>query len=827
MVKISERYNISATPKPFKGIQVNFCKTPNCPNFGVPSIIKKRPVGRPAKNSPPRDGYTLSPGEGIYRDTITHRCEICAEKFPIKSNQGIHEEYIRIKPEAPPHTLLKQVTCPNPECGSFGTVSIEAGTKYYYKHSKEKPGQQARYRCLLCRKVFPVSSRTNFTKSQPTSYKNRQFFGLLFGKMPLQRIIDYLKISPQTLYDKIDFFHQQFSSFAYQREKKLFEYKKLRRLYISVDQQDMMLNWDDKDARRNIILKAAGAADNDTGYVFASFINHDPDLDRFEIEKKAKLCGDNEKNPAFRRFARLWLYSDYEKASSRKKPKLPKGVSKDLKTDIENSYSFSESQSDVESAELISNITRLPSKGVQVHNEYSLYSLFIYLQKMFQGVEGVRFFLDRDSGLRAACLSGFKNEIINRTCDALFIAITTSMTIDDKKAILDQVNATLKNLQKMFPEKSRNDIKLMLLRERLKEMDELGRWQDKFLSHPFPTIDEPEKKSCLLTDFNDLEIDHLAWLHNKASLRGINQYFMNVRRRLSLLERPLSTPSNLGRRFYGYNSYSPEVVAKILCIFRTYYNYCRKGKYGITPAMRLGMSRGSIRVEDIIYGRKYSNYSFDKNAQKIKEEDKKRDIARALKAAKRRKKTSRKNALRKAQYKGFGTILEDFENRDTVFIDIETTGDKEKDTILEIAIVDDDGKILTDTIVNPKIPISEDAKNIHGISEEMATDKPIFSEIESQIINCIDGKLVIMFGAKFDLPYFPEKLKKLIDYECCMSWYSALQGRWNPESDSFQTINLESATYEIGYIWQGEQHRALPDAWACRAVWKYLLKIEQ
>ena len=65
MVKISERYNISATPKPFKGIQVNFCKTPNCPNFGVPSIIKKRPVGRPAKNSPPRDGYTLSPGEGI------------------------------------------------------------------------------------------------------------------------------------------------------------------------------------------------------------------------------------------------------------------------------------------------------------------------------------------------------------------------------------------------------------------------------------------------------------------------------------------------------------------------------------------------------------------------------------------------------------------------------------------------------------------------------------------------------------------------------------------------------------------------------------------
>src|SRR5574340_890270 len=53
----------------------------------------------------------------------------------------------------------------------------------------------------------------------------------------------------------------------------------------------------------------------------------------------------------------------------------------------------------------------------------------------------------------------------------------------------------------------------------------------------------------------------------------IDRFFMQVRRRLSLLERPISTSSKAGRTWYGYSAYQPESIEKVLEIFRVFYNY--------------------------------------------------------------------------------------------------------------------------------------------------------------------------------------------------------------------------------------------------------------
>ena len=45
---------------------------------------------------------------------------------------------------------------------------------------------------------------------------------------------------------------------------------------------------------------------------------------------------------------------------------------------------------------------------------------------------------------------------------------------------------------------------------------------------------------------------------------------MMIRRRLQLLER-LYNSGRPGQRFYIYNPYNPEVVAKVLGIFRVWY----------------------------------------------------------------------------------------------------------------------------------------------------------------------------------------------------------------------------------------------------------------
>jgi hypothetical protein len=77
---------------------------------------------------------------------------------------------------------------------------------------------------------------------------------------------------------------------------------------------------------------------------------------------------------------------------------------------------------------------------------------------------------------------------------------------------------------------------------------------------------------------------------------------MQVRRRLSLLERPISSSASLGCRWFGgYGPYKPVRVGKLLDIFRVFYNFVEVGRDKQTPAMRLGLAKGKITVENIIY----------------------------------------------------------------------------------------------------------------------------------------------------------------------------------------------------------------------------------
>jgi hypothetical protein len=43
------------------------------------------------------------------------------------------------------------------------------------------------------------------------------------------------------------------------------------------------------------------------------------------------------------------------------------------------------------------------------------------------------------------------------------------------------------------------------------------------------------------------------------------------------------------------------MVAKLLDIFRVFYNYVETGQDKQTPAMRLGMAKNKVTIEDIVY----------------------------------------------------------------------------------------------------------------------------------------------------------------------------------------------------------------------------------
>lgn len=564
------------------GIQVNFCKNPDCENYGIPAA---QTTGRGAQ----RDRYAVV---GAGRQFPVLKCHACGEYPPLKSNQGIAEErerlgaYLRVPPEP---------SCPDVECANHG-IGVSTGSPHYRRYGTTRSGSK-RYRCNACTKTFAVGYAT---VGQKQPHKNRLIFRLLMNKTPFRRLCEVADIAHGTLYPKLDFLHRQCLAFVGHRERRLLQGFSIPRLYLSVDRQDYVVNWTQREDKRNVQLTAVGSADNATRYVFGMHLNFDPDVEADVIEHQAATLGDCEAQMPFRRHARLWLASDYAAARQRAKS-APSGADSTLKGAVAARYKDMESRVDVEVFEEPGRTTQLPKTGMQVHAEYTLYGHCFLLRDLTMGAEKLRLFLDQDSGMRAAVLGAFAERVTERTADAFYVRINKDMTVDERKQALKVSRERFRALQEKHSNLDRQALRLLIIKDALADISVIGHWKDRWLTHPFPNMSEPEKAVCYLTDYDDYDQDHLAWLYNKASLRAVDAFFMQVRRRLSLLERPIATASNNRRLWHGYSAYNPRSIAKLLDMFRVVYNYVLVGMDKQTPAMRLGLAKGRVSLEDIIY----------------------------------------------------------------------------------------------------------------------------------------------------------------------------------------------------------------------------------
>jgi hypothetical protein len=169
----------------------------------------------------------------------------------------------------------------------------------------------------------------------------------------------------------------------------------------------------------------------------------------------------------------------------------------------------------------------------------------------------------------------------------------------------------LYRLQCGHPEWSDWKVRLELIKEQLPYLVKKRGYRDTWLNYPEYTINEPAKAVAYLTDRGDYGLEHLAAIYARATMHAIDRYFMQIRRLLMMLERPVTTRI-AGLTWHGYSPYNPTIIQKLLDIFRVHYNYCkpeekaRKGRDGKplprrTPAMKLGLAKGLVRIEDILY----------------------------------------------------------------------------------------------------------------------------------------------------------------------------------------------------------------------------------
>lgn len=150
---------------------------------------------------------------------------------------------------------------------------------------------------------------------------------------------------------------------------------------------------------------------------------------------------------------------------------------------------------------------------------------------------------------------------------------------------------------------------------------------------------------------------------------------------------------------------------------------------------------------------------------------------------------------------------------DFVIIDTETTGLAHPE-IIQISIIDSDGNVLVNTLVNPVREIEQGAIDIHGITAETVKDAPTYGDIYGDIISAIGRRTVAIYNAAFDLNamviskreyHLPSmSISKVV---CVMEMYSQFVGDWN--------------SYYGNYRWQklpGGDHTALGDCLATLAL---------
>ena len=151
-----------------------------------------------------------------------------------------------------------------------------------------------------------------------------------------------------------------------------------------------------------------------------------------------------------------------------------------------------------------------------------------------------------------------------------------------------------------------------------------------------------------------------------------------------------------------------------------------------------------------------------------------------------------------------------------LYLDTETTGLSAAagDTIVEIAIVDDAGRTVLESLVNPRREIPWRATEIHGITDDMVRGKPTLNSLLPRVREIIAGEELVIFNAVFDTQFFPGRLSQAGAVSCAMR-------RFADEVPGYQ-YNLKAAAQKARHRWTGDQHRALADALACRSVWLWL-----
>jgi len=558
-------------PFPSLGIGINFCRNPQCDLFARPPDPYIR-HGRPSikvKRNQPR-GEVIGSG-----DEKTFKCGACGQSSIIKNNAAVVEQYRRLRQryqaEPPPPDFCQNAACDNYQ------KRLSKNPDLYRKAGRTGTGTQ-RYMCKACLKTFTVGSRI---RKQHRSSANGDVLWMIANGNPLSKISDFTGLCPRDVYRKIDFIYSRVVDHNARREGSFasVDWNKVGRRFAT-DSQTLHLNWPNKKTRAQIAVQHLCTAHANSGYIMAAHLGLDQGVCLPDIEAQMTAAGDFGLPRAFRSQARVWSETEFKAYLD----KITRGVqihpleAPDVDLDLQ-----------------------LPHRGALLRQDImQLAHAFLLRHCLGKGDERFVFVLDADSGLALSFISAFAPWVKQKRADVIVVHFNKHKSNDERLMLVGEGSVA----RELATGISRTAWSRLKVQEKNQHIDAAiegllkGHLIDEPFAWPFHTKSEPHRRIRILTDRPDMEPDRRARLMRLATLRSVDAYFHKVRSNIRFAARPAHTSSGNGRAWDRHYLYNPKTMVKIIEIYRFAHNWLGSSKTKKTPAMKLGLARGRMRLSE-------------------------------------------------------------------------------------------------------------------------------------------------------------------------------------------------------------------------------------